>query len=109
LFVLDKEKRERLIQLGRFIRYNRTIKSLSIAHIEKKHSFDKALWSKIENGKIPSMPKPELLMQISEILDCNCIELYKLLGYIKDSDIYKYISESHRVREKNSDRKSMKP
>jgi transcriptional regulator with XRE-family HTH domain len=106
---LDKEKREILIHLGRFIRYNRTIRNLSIGQIEKKYSFDKALWSKIENGKLPSMPKPELLMLLADILDCNCVEMYKIVGYLKDSDIYKYISDSHRIREKDSGRKSMKP
>ena len=106
---MDRTKREKLVNLGRYVRYTRTIRNLSIAQIEKKYSFDKALWSKIENGKLPSMPKPELLMLLSEILNCNCLELYKIVGYLTDNDIYKYISDSHRLREKDSGRKTMKP
>ena len=107
--MLDEAKKEKLIHLGRFIRYSRTVKNLSMGQIEKKYSFDRALWSKIENGKLTSMPKPELLMQLAKILDCNCVKLYTLVGYLNMVDILRYMTDSHRIRERDTSRKSMKP
>lgn len=106
---LDIDKKNTLIALGRFIRMQRTERNLSAYQIEQKYSVDKSLWSKLENGKLSSIPKPEFLIKISDILGCNCIELYKIVGFLSDNDIQRYMLDSHRVKERDMARKSFKP
>ncbi len=106
---MDSLKRERLIKLGRFVKSQRILKGYSITHIEKKYGIDRALWSKLENGKLLSMPKPELLSNIAVILSVNTVKLFILAGFILEEDIMAYVIEANRVREMDHRRRTFKP
>ncbi len=103
------EKQEKLIKLGRFVRTQRILKNLTTCQIENTNGIDRAFWSKLENGKLPSIPKPEMLKQIAGIIGVNLLELFLLAGYIEGKDIQEHVAESHRIREKDHARKSAKP
>jgi len=106
---LDKVKKDNLKRLGRFVKSRRVVKNLSTCQIENEFGLDRALWSKLENGKLTSVPKPEFLINIAKILNINCVELYILAGFMSDKNIMEYIIENHRVREKDHRRRSFKP
>ena len=102
-------KEEKIKRLGEYIKYRRIIKNISAYQIEKTYGIDRSLWSKLENGKQTSLPKPEFLMQIAKILDINYIELYMVVGYITSQSIVEYFSDSHRIREKDRRGNNLKP
>jgi transcriptional regulator with XRE-family HTH domain len=95
------DKTEKLIRLGKHIKYKRAVKNISAYYIEKKFNIDRGLWSKLENGKLPHLPKPEFLKKIAEILEIDYIFLYVLVGYINNADIARYMSSRNRITEKD--------
>jgi len=102
-------EKESLVKFGRYIKEQRTIRNMSTYYIENAYGVDRALWSKIETGKLTSMPKPELLQKLSQILSINVVNLYMILGYLKIQDIQEFVSESHRLKEQDYRRISLKP
>jgi len=103
------EQAQKLLKLGKHIKYKRTVKNISAYYIEKKFNIDRALWSKLENGKLPHLPKPEFLKRIAEILEIDYIILYILVGYISNDDIVKYMSGRNRITEKDRVFSTYKP
>ncbi len=102
-------KEEEIKRLGEYIKNKRIIKNISAYQIEKTYGIDRSLWSKLENGKQKSLPKPEFLMQIAKILEINYVELYVVVGYITTKSIVEYFSDSHRIREKDKRGNNFKP
>jgi len=100
---------ERLVKLGRYIKEQRTIRNMSTYYIENAYGVDRALWSKLETGKLTSMPKPEFLLKLSLILSLNVIKLYIILGYLTENDVQEFMSDSHRLKEQDYRRISLKP
>ncbi len=103
------EKKEILTKLGEFIKHKRIILGISAYQIEKEHKIDRAMWSKLESGKLPSFPKPDFLMKVSSILEINCIELYLILGYLTKENMMEYMFNANRVREKDRKNGGEKP
>lgn len=88
---------EILIKLGNYIKKNRNLKNITLMQIEKEFGFDNSNWSKIENAKIKSLPKPETLRKIASILEIDILELYLICDYLTTEEINEHIKNRENV------------
>lgn len=84
-----------LKNFGDFIKKIRIEKNISAYSIEKEYGISSSQWSRIENGKQNGLPKHDLMLKISEILDTSIIELYIAAGYITKKEVFSFVNQEN--------------
>lgn len=73
-------QKRQIATLGKFIRYKRKQKGLSLAQAERRSGVDFTYWSRLELDLVKS-PNPRHLAAVAHALDVPIQELYGMAGY----------------------------
>lgn len=95
--MLNNEFSKIALELGAYIVKAREKEEISAYKLAQEAGTSRTNISKLENGKIESLPKPATLRKIAEILKINIIELYIISGYLTENEIDEYIENKETV------------
>ncbi len=87
-FIVKEENRKKL---AKYIKKCREARGLGLNQLALKAGLQKTILSRLESGKILKI-NPFFLRELAEALSVSSIELYKIVGYLEESEVK--ISES---------------
>ena len=85
-FIIDLDNAQKL---GEYLRNLRDSYNLTIREVKKMTGINTADLSRIESG-LKERVNPLHLLELARIYKINVIELYLIIGYLKESEIIKY-------------------
>ena len=85
-FIVDLDSAQKL---GEYLRNLRDSYSLTIREVKKMTGINTADLSRIESG-LKERVNPLHLLELARVYKINVIELYLIIGYLKESEIIKY-------------------